>query len=487
MHVRARKASGGVGILIRNEIVTNYKVRIIDRSVEGILGFEFVDKYTEYCFRIYACYLPPEGSPWANPTEFYGHLVSELSRGSECDNILLCGDFNARVGDMQDVINGLDDISDRKVIDKIRNSYGQDLIAFLNDSKMCITNGRFQPVNDNYTCISCRGQSVVDYILTPQECLNSISQFTVRVVNNIIEQHNLYTMLSTQCKATDHSVVTVDIACSYVNQHTNSYRPTCNMVNNTDTGQNVINSHARVRKYRLSEPPPDFMNNDVWRYAINELISHTEQCLQTQVEIDEVYEKICKTILGEMDRSGQYTEASSFSKKRHKNYKTYWNKCLTKMWNDMHRKEKNYRRYRGVANEKHRLKSVFIQSQKCFDQALRTAERKYNYDMLNHIDNLNVNNPRDFWKHIKHLGDRKSRIPLKVYKDCVLSSNEQIVTQTWHDDFKRLYNNNGNLVGDDAFYDNAIDHKCVLENMMSSPGYISNELINNPISFDGSS
>ena len=41
-----------------------------------------------------------------------------------------------------------------------------------------------------------------------------------------------------------------------------------------------------------------------------------------------------------------------------------------------------------------------------------------------------------------------------------------------------------NLEGDDEFYDNAIDHKCVLENMMSSPGYISNELINNPISFD---
>ena len=104
-----------------------------------------------------------------------------------------------------------------------------------------------------------------------------------------------------------------------------------------------------------------FMNNDVWRYAINELISHTEQCLQTQVKIDEVYEKICKTILGEMNRSGQYTEASSFSKKRHKKYKPHWNNCLTNMWKDMHRKEKNYRRYRGEANEKYRLKSVFIQ------------------------------------------------------------------------------------------------------------------------------
>ena len=104
--------------------------------------------------------------------------------------------------------------------------------------------------------------------------------------------------------------------------------------------------------------------------------------------------------------------------------------------------------------------------------------------MLNHIDNLNVNNPQDFWKHIKHLWDRKSRIPLKVYKDGVLSSNEQIVTKTWHDDLKKLYSNNENLEGDAEFYDNAVDHKCVLENMMSSPGYISNEMINNPISFD---
>ena len=104
--------------------------------------------------------------------------------------------------------------------------------------------------------------------------------------------------------------------------------------------------------------------------------------------------------------------------------------------------------------------------------------------MLNHIDNLNINNPQDFWKHIQHLGDRNSRILLKVHKDGVLSSNEQIVTQTWHDDFKRLFNNNGNLQGDDEFYDNDIDHKCVLEKMMGSPGYISNELVNNPISFD---
>ena len=84
------------------------------------------------------------------------------------------------------------------------------------------------------------------------------------------------------------------------------------------------------------------MNNDVWRYAINELISHTEQCLQTQVEIDEVYEKICQTILGEIDRSGQYTEASSFSKKRHKKYKPHWKSWLRPCIMLLARKKVNY-------------------------------------------------------------------------------------------------------------------------------------------------
>ena len=58
--------------------------------------------------------------------------------------------------------------------------------------------------------------------------------------------------------------------------------------------------------------------------------------------------------------------------------------------------------------------------------------------MLINIDHLNGNNHQDFWEHMKYLGDRKSRIPLKVYKDGVLtclSSNEHIVSQTWHDDF----------------------------------------------------
>ena len=44
--------------------------------------------------------------------------------------------------------------------------YGEKLIDFVRDMTLCIVNGRVSPEKDNYTSISKRGRSVVDYILT---------------------------------------------------------------------------------------------------------------------------------------------------------------------------------------------------------------------------------------------------------------------------------------------------------------------------------
>ena len=53
--------------------------------------------------------------------------------------------------------------------------------------------------------------------------------------------------------------------------------------------------------------------------------------------------------------------------------------------------------------------------------------------MFNNIINI-VNNRQKFLKHIKHLSNRKSWIPLDVYKDGILSLNEQALLQTRHVD-----------------------------------------------------
>ena len=77
IHKKARKASGGVGIFVRDSLFRHFNVNIVDQSMQGIIGIELVNKATDYIVRLYSCYLPP-GSPWANITVFYEHLLGEL-------------------------------------------------------------------------------------------------------------------------------------------------------------------------------------------------------------------------------------------------------------------------------------------------------------------------------------------------------------------------------------------------------------------------
>ena len=84
-------------MLIKNKLLENFHINILDKSFEGILGIEFRNKYTDFIFVVFTCYLPPENSPWENSTEFFGHLISQVYMSSYADLVFLCGDYNARV------------------------------------------------------------------------------------------------------------------------------------------------------------------------------------------------------------------------------------------------------------------------------------------------------------------------------------------------------------------------------------------------------
>lgn len=61
-HFKAVKGSGGVGFLVKNELFEFYEVNVKDTSLEGILGLQFKNRFSGYCFAIFTCYLPPEES-----------------------------------------------------------------------------------------------------------------------------------------------------------------------------------------------------------------------------------------------------------------------------------------------------------------------------------------------------------------------------------------------------------------------------------------
>ena len=114
------------------------------------------------------------------------------------------GDFNGRIGESMDFNDSIDSIPNRIPLDKVRNQQGDSLIDFLKDTRMCIVNGRGEPTMDNFTSVSPRGQAVVDYIITPYDCLRNVSDFKVSLVQDCLKR---FKIIPNTAKIPDHSIL----------------------------------------------------------------------------------------------------------------------------------------------------------------------------------------------------------------------------------------------------------------------------------------
>lgn len=180
LHVRARAGSGGVGVLVKESLCNDFNISIVDSAKEGILWVNFEPTATSGArFYVCVCYLPPEGSTRnVNVHDFYDTLLSDIYTIPGSNMFYICGDFNSRCANNDDFIRGIDKIQDRNVVDFCSNAFGDIFCDFLINANLCILNGRNFKQND-FTYVSPRGLSVVDYCLVPYESLNRFAEFTV--------------------------------------------------------------------------------------------------------------------------------------------------------------------------------------------------------------------------------------------------------------------------------------------------------------------
>lgn len=207
-HRKAVKASGGVGIFVRNSVLEQFYVKIVDKSVDRLLCLRFENRVTLHSFALISCYLPPETSTWGRNAEcFFGHLLSLLYR-LDVDSFYLCGDFNARISNLKDYID-TDDISPRVALDLNSNKHGEAFIEFLKDAKCCVLNGRLNPSADNFTSVSVRGKAVVDYIVTPHSDIKSCLDMNVSTSSELVDKigSEALNLIGPQSRLPDHSVL----------------------------------------------------------------------------------------------------------------------------------------------------------------------------------------------------------------------------------------------------------------------------------------
>ncbi|CAC5421808.1 unnamed protein product [Mytilus coruscus] len=253
-HHKAKRGSGD-----------QYKVKILDKSVEGILWLNFDNEQETFC--VCVCYLPPRGSSRSNdPEQFYANLTNQFYMYQNIGQMYIDGDFNSRCSEISDFIEGVDDITPREVIDYNSNANRDSLIDILVDCNLCMLNGR--KGKQDFTCISKRGKLVVDFIITTHENIHMCTDFDVRIMSDITNELELQDM--------NHSVLTVSFKRKSTNQQDKTPQA----------------SYSNIQKLpckpRSRSKPNKFLNDDAVRVKIEQVIQNIENNL-TKQDIDAAY------------------------------------------------------------------------------------------------------------------------------------------------------------------------------------------------------
>ena len=109
IHKNAPKASGGVGILVKESVTKLFDTEIVDKPCDGVLVVKFTRKHSDYNFIVFSCYLPPERSNWGRDAQgFFAHILAKTYHFSDSDAIFVSGDLNARIGSLSDTSGDFD-------------------------------------------------------------------------------------------------------------------------------------------------------------------------------------------------------------------------------------------------------------------------------------------------------------------------------------------------------------------------------------------
>ena len=305
----------------------------------------------------------------------------------------------------------------------------------------------------------------------------------------------MYNLISETCKPPDHSMLCLEFVPFVMNklgvENDNSQFQSANnssLNNHYNVSCNEpycenVNSMYYNKRYVFDNIPVTFRNNDVWKMSMNMLITKFENIIQTQEQLNDLYKQTCEVLLSEMDKFLQFKTVGRKSKKRYKNTKPFWDNELTMAWKTMADSEKVYLKFKGPRHEKLCLQAQFKHSRKLFDKMLRQKERRYNKNYIEHIETICFDNPRKFWQQIKSMGSKKSSVPMSVYNNGSLTSDNNIVLSKWKSEFESLYAESNCNQFDDVFYANICNDNVLKErHMLNSNSH--NMTINADITFD---
>ena len=383
--------SGGVGFLVKQCILDHFNVSVLDTAHEGILWLQLASKHDDHKFSVCVCYLPPQGSSRAtDPHEFYENLLTQVSIYQKDGPFYICGDFNSRLGENVDYIEGVDDIPPRVALDTRKNGYGDLLCEFLLSANMCVLNGR-NGGKDDYTSVSPRGLAVVDYCVIPHEDLDHYQDFVVHRASQLFKDTGCISVY-TPSAIPDHSL----LQWTYTVSHSYSLP--------TERKGSTVTSFV---KYDRSLASTDFLGSAECTQQIHGMIQRLETVQADVHELDSTYTAFCNVVKQEMDHRlcpKVIKIKSGLSNKRRRTKKAWWSDELTNLWNELCSAEDRWQACRTSTTDKARLKANMREKRQNFDRKVQSAKRKFWRQKQAELVAEQKTDSKSFWRKIGQLG-----------------------------------------------------------------------------------
>ncbi len=210
------RGAGGIAVLVRADSRLGDHVSVWRRSENGSHVWLRVRLPGQQMGgELYVClvYLPPRGSVFwsrgAEEADVLAEIEGEIAEAQLGGEVLLAGDFNARIGMERDWIDtsdierfagvGASDIEcgsaggclrDRRSADETVDSRGRLLLQLLRGTGLCVLNGRTDgDLEGAFTSIHSFGSSVIDLFLASRGAAGAVERLEVLEVLRELSDH----------------------------------------------------------------------------------------------------------------------------------------------------------------------------------------------------------------------------------------------------------------------------------------------------------
>ncbi|MEW8545015.1 MAG: endonuclease/exonuclease/phosphatase family protein, partial [Candidatus Thiodiazotropha sp.] len=409
--VRKRnRGHGGICLFIRNELLDG--ITILEQNSDGFLWIKLDKQFFSLQSDICICfsYIPPKDSKYFKmfTVDPFETLEIGVRRYSEVGEIVIMGDLNARTGALNDfstdsslfdkyidTLEGIESefssklLTPRISMDTECNASGFKLLELCKGADLRICNGRLFDDADigQFTYMSARGNSLIDYALITPTLSSFVSNFVIHDLVSYSPHRPIQLSLLAEKKISQ----------------------------NKEEGNT-----ATFLKW-------DIETSETYKRVISENIATyqtiTDKIVSSEVDIDNGINDFAHTLYNTaFDICGKSKPAhSSFSSDRYKPCSQWFtHECLIAK-NELKIANRQFRNNRSQIT-----RDLLVEKRRNYCKVKRRAKAAFNLQQKQRLHNLATNCPRKFWDEIKK------------FKNSKTGSNE-IDLKSFYEHFRGLY------------------------------------------------